>query len=218
MNWKPTDENNGCVVNEISTTRLMKHFTDDKTLALISTFRTEMTESENLSLLKELKSWARDNKFGFTEFVSRWSEQDKETGKIDSSDGRSLAIYGISKDDVMKEGAKYQQSSVLFKDETGCYEICTTPFKDYDGNSFDVGDVVRKFNVSSDTPFNLEQAERIFARREGGPASMPVKGKRAFRLNEVCEVEPVHSSTFSTKSRMIPLFKSNVRNADMSTK
>ena len=45
------------IVNEISTNRLLKHFTDDKTLAVISTFRTERTESENISLIKELKSW-----------------------------------------------------------------------------------------------------------------------------------------------------------------
>ena len=193
------------IVNEISTTRLLKHFTDDKTLAVISTFRTERTESENISLLKELKSWVRRNKLGFTEFVSRWSEQDPETGEIDVSDERSLAIYGISKKDSMMLGAKYQQSSILFKDGNGCSEICTTPFIDYEGNKFNVDDVVRKFNIDGNKTFNLEQAERIFSRREGGPASKPIKGKKAFKLNEVCEVEPVRSATFASNQRWIPL-------------
>jgi len=194
------------VMNEIGTNRLLKHFTDEKTMAVISTYRTERTESENRSLLKRFKAEVRDMKLGFSEFVSKWVEEDDE-GKMLSSDERSLAVYGMSKEDAMDFGKQYQQSSIIFKDETGCYELCTCAFTDYDGNKFSPGDVVRKFNIGGNTSFNLKDAEDIFSKRKGGPASMPVKSNRAFRLNEMYEVESEKATTFSSRERWIPLFR-----------
>lgn len=192
-------------INEIGTNRLLKHFVDEKTLAVISTYRTERPESENRSLLKRFKAEVRDMGLGFSEFASKWVEED-ENGEMLSSDERSLAIYGISREDAIKFGEQYQQSSILFKDETGCYEICTCAFVDYNGNKFGPGDVVRKFNIGGHTPFNLKDAEDIFFKRKGGPASMPVKSNRAFRLDEMYEVESEKATTFSSRERWIPLF------------
>jgi hypothetical protein len=192
------------VVSEIGTSRLLKHFTDDKTMAVISTYRTERTEAENRSLLKRFKAEVRDMKLGFSEFVSKWVEEDGD-GNMVSSDERSLAVYDISREDAMEFGRQYQQSSILFKDSTGCYEICTCAFIDYDGNKFSPGDVVRQFNFGT-TPLNLKDAEDIFSKRKGGPASMPVKSNRAFRLNEMYEVESEKATTFSSRERWIPLF------------
>lgn len=193
------------VMNEIGTNRILSHFTDDKTMAVISTYRTERTESENRSLLKRFKAEVRDMKLGFSEFVSKWVEEDDE-GNMLSSDERSLAIYGISKKDALEFGRQYQQSSIIFKDETGCHEICTVAFKDYDGNRFSPGDIVREFHLDNSRPFNLNDAEDIFAQRKGGPASMPVKSNRAFRLDEMYEVESSKPTTFSGKERWIPIF------------
>ena len=193
------------VVNEIGTNRLLKHFIDDQTMAVVSTYHPERTEIENRSLLRRFKAEVRAMKLGFTEFVSKWVEEGDD-GKMLSSDERSLAVYGISREDAMEFGKQYQQSSILFKDGTGCYELCTSAFVDYDGNKFDPGDVVRKFNISGSAPFNLKDAEDIFSKLKGGPASMPVKSNRAFRLDEMYEVESEKATTFSGWERWIPLF------------
>ena len=65
---------------------------------------------------------------------------------------------------------------------------------------------MRKFNISGSAPFNLKDAEDIFSKRKGGPASMPVKSNRAFRLDEMYEVESEKATTFSARERWIPLF------------
>lgn len=184
------------MLNEISTNRILGHFTDGSTLAIISTYRTERTDSENYRLLRELKSWAKAHKLGFTELKSRWVEQNPD-GSADSSDERSLIIYGISLDDTIRLGGEYQQSSVIYKDKNRCAEVCTTTFTDYEGKAHKVGNVVRTFNVGGASPFNLADAEEIFGKRKGGPASMPIKSNRPFRLAEVFEVESPRGSNFS---------------------
>lgn len=195
------------MLNEISTNRILSHFTDKSALAIISTYRTERTDAENYQLLSKLKSWAKTHKLGFTELKSRWVEQNSD-GSTDSSDERSLIIYGISLDDTIKLGGEYQQSSVIYKDKDRCAEVCTTAFTDYEGKTHKVGNVVRTFNVGGSKPFNLADAEEIFSRRKGGPASMPIKSNRAFRLAEVFEVESPRGSNFSNgKERYVSVAK-----------
>lgn len=184
------------MLNEISTNRILRHFTDDSTLAIISTYRTELTDSENRRLLSKLKSWARMHKLGFTELKSRLVEQNPDKS-LDSSDERSLIIYWISLDDAIRLGGEYQQSSIIYKDKDRCAEVCTTAFTDYEGKAHKVGNVVRTFNVGGSRPFNLADAEEIFGKRKGGPASMPIKSNRPFKLTEILEVESPHGSNFS---------------------
>lgn len=82
-------------LNEISTNRLLSHFTDENNLAIISTYRTSRTERQNRQLLQELKRSVRDMDLGYTELVSRWVEQNPDTGVNEASDERSVIIYGI---------------------------------------------------------------------------------------------------------------------------
>lgn len=192
------------MLNEISTSRLLKHLSDNKTLAIISTYRTERTEKENLKLLKELKHTVIKMKLGFTEFIARWVETDDD-GNSDSSDERSLMIYGITLDQAIELGKQYDQSSIIFKFAEKCAEVCTVPFTDYEGKKHEEGSIVRVFNTHSDKPLNIEQAKAIFNKKLGGPASMPVKGNRPFNLQEVLEVEPPNAKTFSVKERYIRL-------------
>lgn len=191
------------MLNEISTSRLLKHLSDNKTLAIISTYRTERTEAENRSLLGKLKRDVRSMGLGFTEFIARWV-QDND-GETEASDERSLMIYGISLDKAIELGQEYEQSSIIFKSSDKCAEVCTTAFTDYEGVSHTVGNIVRTFNMNSDRPLNIDQAKAIFSQRMGGPASMPVKGNRPFNLQEVLEVESARGSTFTTKERYIKL-------------
>ena len=169
------------------TSRLYKHLLDDN-WAIISTYRGERTENENLQLLKELKSLVKD--YGFNEFISRWVEDGE------SFDERSLLIHNIPKEEALKLGKRYNQASIIISDEDGCREVCVNPFVGDEGKEYKSGEVVRVFDLSKG--MNIETAKRIFSKREGGPASMPVKGSRPFRLKEVYMVNKPRPSYFQT--------------------
>lgn len=194
-------------IDEISTTRLLGHFTDNGQLAVISTFRSERTESENMALLRKFKDDVRRKLgLGFTELKSRWVECDPVSGETLSTDERSLIVYGMSLEDAMSYGKEFGQSSVIFKDGERCAEVCTTGFTDYEGKTHRVGDVVRTFDVfGNPTAFNLQDAKDIFEKRKGGPASMPVKSNRPFKLAEMFEVESPSGKNFSDRERYVRL-------------
>ena len=202
-------------LNEISTSRILHHLKDDGTFAIISTFRPERVKNDadatlkmNMKLLKELKAKCRQNKHGFTEFVSRWSEQDQDTGEINSSDERALMIFDISEEEAKELGKEYNQSSIIFKDKESCREICTNEFSDWDtGHVYEPDDVVRTFNVSSGNVLNIDDAREIFQKRKGGPASMPVKGTRPFHLSEAYMYEPPRPSYFQKHGNYIPIYR-----------
>lgn len=194
-------------INEISTSRLLKHLADDNSLAMISTYRTERTEKENLRLLKELKNTVRSMKLRFSEFVARWVETDLENPQNTiTSDERSLMIYNISMNDAIELGKKYDQSSIIFKAKDKCAEICTVPFTDWEGNEHKEGQVVRVFNIKTSKPLNINIAKAIFEKRLGGPASKPIKGNRPFTLTSVHEVESPRGSTFSDSEKLLKVF------------
>ena len=177
------------VLFEGGTSRLYNNITNMENWAIISPFRSERTEKENMSLLAELKKFAK--KYGFVEFISRWVEDGE------AFDERSLFISNIPKEDAIKLGKKYGQSSVIVRDEDGCYEVCTTPFETYSE-----GDIVRRFNIGGKKVLNIDDAENIFSKRVGGPVSKPVKGNRPFTLktvDEMYEVEQPRPSYFQDK-------------------
>jgi hypothetical protein len=200
-------------ISEVSTNRLLRHLQDDRTLAMISTYRSKRrngdakTKKENLSDLQELKGIVRNRlNLGFSEFVSRWTATDNDTNKVVTSDERSLMIYGISLKDAMELGKKYEQDSIIFKSKDQCAEVCTTPFMDYEGKEHKFDDVVRLFDVKSKTPLNLDMAKDIFENRIGGLFSKPVKGNRPFALKSVYEVEGPRPSVFSESEAFFRIF------------
>lgn len=176
-------------LQETSTSRILQHIQEDKNWAIISPYRSEYSEEENRKRMTKLKSSVR--KYGFIEFVSRWVEYGE------SFDERSLLIPNISKEEAIKLGKEFEQSSIIVYDNSECLEICTTPFENYKE-----GDIVRKYNISGDDILNIHDAEEIFAKRRGGPASKPVKGGKAFHLSEVYEVEQPRASYFQSKERL----------------
>ena len=176
-------------IAESSTSRIFQHLTTDDTWAIVSPYRSERSEKENLAKMTELKADAR--KYGFIQFISRWVENGE------AFDERSLLIPNISVEDALALGRKYDQSSVIVKDENGCREICTNPFE-----TFKPGDVVRVYNIDGDKIMNISDAEEIFSKRRGGPASKPVKGGKAFHLSEVYEVEEPRPSYFQNGERL----------------
>ena len=83
--------------------------------------------------------------------------------------------------------------------------MCTTPFETYNE-----GDVVRRFNIDGKKILNIEDAESIFSKRIGGPVSKPVKGNRPFTLktvDEMYEVEQPKPSYFQNKERLNLIYR-----------
>lgn len=195
-------------INESSMSRIYNKLVDDSSCAIISTYRGERSEAENKRLLSELKSIVKKD-YGFIEFISRWTETD-EDGDIVSSDERSLLIPNISLERSMELSKKYDQASFIYKDETGCREVCSNRFKSWDGVVYSPGDVVRTFNANVDdrTILNLKDAEEIFAKRKGGPASYIVKGggQKSFHLSEVLEVSDARPSYFQKDKSYIKIY------------
>jgi hypothetical protein len=196
------------VMTESSMSRIYKKLTDESSCAIISTYRSERNDAENLKLLQELKQEVK-SKYGFIEFISRWSEATDE-GVI-ASDERSLLISNIELSEAMHLAKQYDQASFIYKDEDGCREICSNKFTSWDGVTYTPGDIVRYFNTKRDdkTILNLEDAREIFAKRKGGPASYLVKGggQKAFHLDEVLEIENVRPSYFQKQPTYITILR-----------
>ena len=157
-----------------------------------------------MSLHRQLKADVRSLGLGFNEFISRWVEDGV------AYDERSLLIPHITKKQAITLGEKYDQSSIIWKDKDTCIEICINSFETYSP-----GDIVRTYNNMSTHILNIKQAEEIFAKRRGGPASKPIKGSNAkpFSLKqkiesfELYEVSCPRPSYFQESEVITQLFK-----------
>ena len=179
-------------IAESSISRIYKHLTDKYTCAIISAFRGENPLKVNLDNHLKLKEEVRELGFGYIEFTSRWVEDGE------SFDEMSLLIPRIPFDYAFDLGVKYDQSSIIFKDENLCAEYCTNAFENYSQ-----GDLVREFNNVGPNMLNLNDAKDIFMKRKGGPVSKP-KNDRPFTLS-VIEKLNAKPSVFRESSEMCVL-------------
>ena len=180
-------------LDETTNSRILSHITGEEDWSIVSPYRSEYSEKENQERMTKLKSIVRNKyKLGFIQFISRWVEDGE------SFDEQSLLIPKCSSETAEKLGKEFNQSSVIVKDEKGAREICTTPFETYKE-----GETVRTFNISGDKPLNIQDAEEIFSKRKGGPASKPIKGSntKPFRLKEILEVENPRPSYFQEEQK-----------------
>ena len=187
--------------NETTTSNIYRRLTDENTCAIISPYRSEYSENENRLRMNSLKLKVREMGYGFNQFISRWVEGGQ------AFDEQSLLIPNITEEQALLLGKEFEQSSIIFKDSESCREVCITPFENYSP-----GQVVRTFFNTGNHILNIDEAKEIFARRKGGPVSMPVKGsnKQPFSLSsqeafELYEVEQPRASYFQhgeTKRRV----------------
>ena len=186
---------------ETSTSRLYAHLTGNKCYAMISAYTIANNENENKRDFSKLRSDVRNLGLGYIPFVSRWTYRN-DSGDLELTDEQSLLILGITKEKAIELGEKYNQESIIYKDDLGCKEICTSNFNTFDGLTMNVGDVVRTFNINKNSTLNIESAKEIFAGRKLGAASRLKKGsKTEFHLKEVWEIiEPI-PHCFSTDFR-----------------
>lgn len=201
------------LLREGGASRIYSHITGNKDWAIISPYRSNLSKSENIRKMKDLKSKIKGLGYGYTELKSTWSEKNKETGEVNSSNEYSLLIFGIGKKEAMKLGTEFEQSSIVVKDGDVVEEICTTPFTTYDGKNVGIGDTVRKFNAEGNHVLNIDRAEKIVSGEDSGFVSTPTQGgSRPFSLSEsilesVDEVEPPRASYFRDKEIFIPIYR-----------
>lgn len=179
-------------IKESSIGRMNQHLTDDKNFAIISPCKNGDSKEEHKKNLAKLKNEVY-NKYGlgFIELISKWVD---EEGNV--FDEYALFIPNMSKKVAMKLGEEYSRCSVIVCDDGKCEEICTTPFDQYS-----VGDIVRTFDLSSDTPMNITLAKSILAKSNMGAVSVTRKGGVPFTLTEVLEVIPAKASMFGKEER-----------------
>lgn len=104
------------IITESSLARIWQHIQNDNSFGVISPFRGEVSIEENFGRLIELKDYIRSNlKFGFIELEGGFKEKAKN-GKYRWVEERSLFIPKIRKSDLIELGEKYDQDSVVYKD------------------------------------------------------------------------------------------------------
>ena len=116
----------------------------------------------------------------------------------------------MSKEEAMRLGKEYEQTSVIVKEKDTVQEICTTSTKYHS-----VGDVIRTFDVSGKNVLNIEKATDIFNKEKGGAASVPVKGaSRPFTLQKnedileaVYKFVPPRASYFQTEGTYYTIYE-----------
>lgn len=195
-------------LRESSLSRVYRRLVDDEnSCAIISAYRGEDKKQDEANL-NELKSIVKKD-YGFIELMSIWSEE--IDGKVERSEERALLIPNIPFIEAFKLAKKFNQSSFIYKDSDGCFEICSNDFKDANGKYHSAGQTVKTFNIVKDnrTVLNLRCAEDIFENRLGGAASRIVKGggQKNFHLQEVYEIEPPRASYFQTVGTKTCIYK-----------
>lgn len=126
-----------------------------KVFAMISAERQDKTPAENKKRTQALIKDLNDMGYGYTHMAGGYWE----VGQLKPGYEHSLLIPNISKEEALKLGAKYDQDTVLYKDETG--------LKYYKPD----GEVAMEFStdkITVDDKFQLDKVKPYFSRRMKG--------------------------------------------------
>ena len=121
-------------LSESSLSRIMTHIEKTENFGVMSPFRKVLSDKENLDRYKELKVLVRERGYGFIELKGGYQE---ETGFINE---KSLFIPNIKKKEMMELGKKYDQHSVIIKDNKAFAMVGTNA-------DAGIGKVLDKFDV-----------------------------------------------------------------------
>lgn len=136
------------ILNEVKIGRVWQLIENPKyNFGIISASTLQNTNKENEEKTAELLHDIRSNGYGFIHLIGGWFEGMEEFLEP------SFLVHGISKSEVIDWGIKYQQNSVLFKDEYGFLEISTSPKT--------IGTVLKHFNFGEDNQENITFAAEI---------------------------------------------------------
>ncbi len=125
------------LLSETKLSRIWRFIEEDKySFGVISAFRGEYNKEDNIQRHLELKSFLRQNGYGYIELKGGFKE---EGGFVEEL---SLFIPKIPKKLLIDLGIKYDQYSVIYKDATEFVEIGTN-------QNSGIGNIIRKFKIKS---------------------------------------------------------------------
>jgi len=122
-------------INESSLSRIMTHIQSNKDFGVISPFRKDKSDDENIEGYKELVATIREMGLGYIQMKGGYQE---ETGFIDE---KSLFVPGIKRKDIIELGKEYKQDSIIHKDDKDFSVIGTNR---YTG----IGKILSSFKVT----------------------------------------------------------------------
>lgn len=118
------------MLNEISLSRLRTHLEDNRPIAILTGHRAERSQQENKKRNDEIKDLIRRTGYGFVPVKGAYIE--KVDGKpVEVKEDSILIIGEQGKGDELerlakKIGIKYEQDSVLFRDDKGSTVLIST--------------------------------------------------------------------------------------------
>ena len=181
-------------LKETSYNRVLKHINSGE-FVIISPYREEYSEKENKSRMRELQSIVRKNlKLGYIWLKSTWNSFN-EKGEPNTVEEESLLVPNMTLKQGVDLGIKYEQFSIIVKDEDGLREICTTPYV----SNFKVGDVVQSFNYDDNDSLGLDEVRDILQHKKEGSISTSKKGKVSFSLKKLEKLNRPAFSSFDDR-------------------
>lgn len=133
------------IIRESSLSRIIQHIQTGKTFAVISAYRGEFSASENKFRHRQLAGAIRALGLGYIEQTSGYTYSD---GTDHTVEEESFFIPGISYQQALALGGKFDQESILFKDEKiGFVLTFTITFTDAEGHSHRPGEIALRFKT-----------------------------------------------------------------------
>jgi hypothetical protein len=106
--------NKNAMINESSLSRIWQHITNNDKFAVISAFKAELTEEENMERHDRLRSDIRRLGLGYVEQKSVYSYS---AGSKQTVEEKSFFIPKINLEQALGLGKKYEQETIIYKDD-----------------------------------------------------------------------------------------------------
>lgn len=104
------------ILLESSLSRVWQHINNNDTFGIISAFRVEYDWDKNMSLHNNLKKEIKDMGYGFVELYGGYTYLDDNNEEVSVKE-KSFFIPKIVFKDISYLGDKYNQETIIFKDE-----------------------------------------------------------------------------------------------------
>jgi hypothetical protein len=194
-------ENTEVLLYETKLSRIWQHIENSVSFGVISPYRKNFTLTENLERYKELKNIVRNTlNLGFIELEGGFFEEG------DWVNEKSLFIPKITKKDLLDLGVRFDQYSVIYKDDNEFVEIGANQFSG-------IGKVITNFIKSGwgdNLQINSELTQQFFSKlAKGGHRDSKflfnVKESYLFEVDEKSFNEIYRESKGNKQKRYIKL-------------
>jgi len=149
---------------ESSLGRIHQHLKSDRTFAMLSPNRGNLTPQENKQRYEQLKKQVRQFGLGFIELGGGYQETTDDGGTMMVKED-SLLIPMISKEQAIQLGQMYEQDSVIFKNEEGETNLISTDQR----TGVPIGGSMMQFNPEFD--FSSDTHDFVYSKLKKGQHS-----------------------------------------------